>query len=144
MGVQTKMEAINMASSKQQQPEVVELTPTELGYWQIGILGVTPYLHNRMSEKARHELLYPKGRKNAAERASSLKHEPVEEFRASPYILEGDDEPTLLAAMASSFKGAMMTAALDMPGSSRAQIGRLCWLKGTTCRSGAAPSCTCR
>jgi hypothetical protein len=91
---------------------------------------LTPYLHNRMSEKARHELLLPKGRKNAAERASTLKHDPFEEFRASPYRMTEDDAPTFLAAMGSSFKGAMMTAALDLPGTAKAQVGRLVWVEG--------------
>lgn len=109
---------------------VIEVPETEIGQIETGILGLTPYLHNRMSEKARHELLLPKGRKNAAERASSLKHDPVEEFRASPYTLDDNESPTLLAVMASAFKGAMMTAALDLPGTNKAQIGRLIWVEG--------------
>lgn len=110
-------------------PTIIELPETEIGQIETGILGITPYLHNRMSEKARRTLLYPSPRKNAAERAANLKHDPVTEFRSSPYTLAGD-EPTLLAIMASSLKGAMMTAALDLPGASKAQIGRLVWIEG--------------
>lgn len=110
---------------------VLHILETDIGGLTLGILGHTPYLHNRMSEKARRTLLYPSPRKNTAERASSLKHDPVEEFRASPYqLLDDDDAPTLLAVMASAFKGAMMTAALDLPGVSKAQIGRLVWVEG--------------
>lgn len=110
---------------------VIEIPQTEIGQIETGILGLTPYLHNRMSEKARRTLLYPSPRKNTAERAASLKHDPVEEFRASPYtLIDDDDAPTFLAVMASAFKGAMMTAALDLPGVSKAQIGRLVWVEG--------------
>lgn len=110
---------------------VIDIPHTEIGQIQTGILGLTPYLHNRMSEKARRTLLYPAPRKNTAERAASLKHDPVEEFRASPYtLLDDENASTLLAMMASAFKGAMMTAALDLPGVSKAQIGRLVWVEG--------------
>src|SRR5512139_3772325 len=98
-----------MATKKAAAPSVIEIPETTISTLEIGVLGITPFLHNRMSEKARHELLLPKGRKNAAERASTLKHDPVEEFRASVYRLAEDDAPTLLAVMASAFKGTMMT-----------------------------------
>jgi hypothetical protein len=108
----------------------IYVPPPDFGRLELCVLGVTPYLHNRMSEKARHELFFPKGRKTTAEKATTLKHEPYEEFRASPYTLSDDDSLTLLAVMSSAFKGAMMTAALDLPGSSKAQIGRLVWVEG--------------
>lgn len=92
------------------------------------ILGTRPLICNRMSEKAKGEILSPRGRKTAAEKASTLKHYPLEEFRASPYTLPGG--PTLLALMSSAFKGAMSTAALDLPGSNKKQIGRLVWVAG--------------
>jgi hypothetical protein len=85
---------------------------------------------NRMAEKARRELLLPAGRRTAADRAQSLKHDPLAEFRASPYTLPSDEEPTYLAALAAWFKGSMMTAALELPGTKKAQIGRLVWVEG--------------
>lgn len=93
------------------------------------IRGTTPLIMNRMSEKARRELLMPKGRKTAADKASSLKHNPLEEFRASPYILRDESAPTLLSVTAGTFKGAMGTAALDLPGARKAQIGRLVYIE---------------
>lgn len=116
--------------TKKADNSVIDIPETVIGQIETGVIGLTPYLHNRMSEKAKHELLFPKGRKNAAERAASLKHDPVEEFRASPYRLDDNESPAVLAVMASAFKGAMMTAALDLPGSSKAQIGRLIWVEG--------------
>ena len=94
------------------------------------VLGTAPLICNRMSEKARRELLLPKGRKNAAEKASSLKHDPLAEYRASPYTSQMDSGPTRLQLLASMFKGAMKTAALDIPGANKAQIGRLVYVQG--------------
>lgn len=93
------------------------------------LIGTSPLILNRMSQKAARELLMPQGRKNTAERQSSLKHDPLAEFRASPYTMAGDDSPTLLAMMSSAVKGAMMTAALDLPGTKKAQIGRLVYVE---------------
>ncbi len=78
-----------------------------------------------MSEKARHELLFPRQKKNAAEKQATLKHDPIAEFQASPYTFTDETMPTLLAVMASAFKGAICNAALDLPGTKKAQIGRL-------------------
>lgn len=98
---------------------------------ELAILGTRPIILNRMAEKARRELLMPSGRKTTADRAQSLKHDPVAEFRASPYTLADDEQPTWLAHMASAFKGAMMSAALDLPGAKKTQIGRLVYVEGT-------------
>lgn len=94
------------------------------------IVGTTPIILNRMSEKAKHELLMPKGRKTQAERATSLKHIPLEEFRASAYTISDERSPTLLAHKATAFKKAICTAALDMPGAKKSQIGRLTFVAG--------------
>ena len=101
--------------------EVIEVEQESATFY---IRGTTPLICNRMSQKAKGELLFPAGRKNAAERATTLKHKPHDEFRASPYVLGSPDAPTYLAALAVWFKRAMGTAALDMPGTNKAQIGR--------------------
>lgn len=97
---------------------------------QCYIVGTSPLILNRMSEKAKHELLMPKGRKNAAERATTLKHVPIDEYRASAYTLKDVSQPTLLALLSTAFKGAIRSAALDMPGAKKAQIGRLTYIEG--------------
>lgn len=107
----------------------VEIPEPSLGLIQIGLIGTSPLICNRMSEKAKRELLLPAGRKTVAQRATLLKHHPLQEFRDSPYTLPGD-APTLLAVMASAFKRAMRDAAVDVAGASKAQIGRLLWVRG--------------
>ncbi len=93
------------------------------------VVGTSPLILNRMSRKAEIDLLLGGGRKTQAERQASLKHNPLEEFRASPYLLS-EEAPTLLGFMSSGFKGAMATAALDLPGMKKAQIGRLVYVEG--------------
>lgn len=94
------------------------------------VLGRTPIILNRMSEKAKYELLMPKGRKTSAQKAQSLKHNPVQEFRDSPYTIPDDDAPTYLAHLATSFKAAIRGAGVDVPGATKAQLGRLMWVEG--------------
>ena len=119
-----------MATAKQSN-ETLEIAPVESGTVSLAILGKSPLILNRMSEKAQHELLLPDGgRRSAAAKAQSLKHEPLREFRASPYTLESPESPTLLGIMSTAFKGAMRTAALDLPGATKARIGRLVYVEG--------------
>lgn len=95
------------------------------GIMDFCIVGTSPLICNRMSEKAKFQLLAPAGRKSASEKASSLKHEPLQEFRDSPYRMQDPAAPTLLAVLPTQFKQAMCSAALDMPGAKKAQMERL-------------------
>lgn len=113
-----------------QQDAQISVMEVQRGEIEFCVLGSTPLICNRMSEKVKRELLMPAGKKTAADKASNLKHNPMEEFRASPYTLNDEGSPTLLALMSSAFKGALRTAALDMPGAKKAQIGRLTWVEG--------------
>ena len=112
-------------------------TATEISVLEIGtqkvdycIIGQTPIILNRMTEKVKNELLLPKGRKTSAEKASSLKHDPVMEFRDSPHRLHDSKEPTLLAHLATAFKKAIANTATDIPGAKKSQMGRLMWVEG--------------
>jgi hypothetical protein len=91
---------------------------------------MSPLIFNRMAMKAKRELLLGGGRKTAADRAANLKHDPVAEYRDSVTRNKGDGCATRLAIPSPSFKGAMMTAALDLPGTKRTEIGRLVWVTG--------------
>lgn len=94
------------------------------------LVGVSPLIFNQVSEKAKRELLLPAGRKNAAARALSLKHDPIEEYRNSVYRSRDDDSPTRLVFPAPAFKKALATAALDIPGATKSAVGRLSWVTG--------------
>lgn len=99
----------------------------EQGVIEVRVIGSSPLICNRMSEKAKRELLLPYGRKTAADRAANLKHDPIAEYRASPYMQrEGN---TLIVTPGVMFKAAMGTAALDLPGTRKAQVGRLVYVE---------------
>lgn len=109
--------------------EVSDILRVTTGQFECCVVGTSPLILNRMSEKAKHELLLPRGRKSAVERATTLKHNPIEEYQASAYTLSDPCAPTYLAMLSTSFKGALRTA-LDMPGAKKAQIGRLTYIAG--------------
>lgn len=119
-----------MATKTATNSEAVTIIEVEKATMDFHILGTSPIILNRMSQKAMHELLMPKGRKTAADKASSLKHNPAQEFRDSPYVIRDEKSPAMLGVLATSFKRAMGTAALDMPGAKKAQILRLIYVEG--------------
>src|SRR5262245_45845625 len=110
-------------------PQVVEIAPIQTQSMELFVLGTQSLLLNRLSQKTRFELLAPAGRKTSAQKQSTLKHDPFAEFAAAPYTLDDETAPTYLALMSSAFKKSMMTAALDLPGAKKAQIGRLVWVE---------------
>lgn len=110
------------ASVQEVKAELIRLTTHKITFC---VLGRTPIILNRMTEKAKHQLLLGGVHKTAADKAASLKHNPIEEFRASPYISTDRHSPTLLCHLAVAFKRALCGAALDMPGAKKAQMLRL-------------------
>lgn len=115
-------------SAKSSEISVLEVARSRMTFC---ILGTTPLIHNRMPEKAKHELLLPNARKNAAEKASTLKHNPLQEFRSSPNITRNPNAKAMFYINPTAFKGAMMTAAMDMPGVAKTQIKRLIYIEGS-------------
>ena len=106
---------------------IIEVTE---GGLELYLIGKSPLIINRLAEKAKHELLLPKGKKTTAEKASNLKHDPLAEFRSSAYIIPDETAQTYLAMPSTAPKRAMASAALDIPGAKKAQIGRLCYVQG--------------
>ena len=108
----------------------IEVVPLDRGLIKVAVVGTTPFICERMSEKVELGLLIPGGKKGAVEKATTLKHDPLREYRDSAYTTTDPTAPTLLAMLAVSFKKAMMTAALDDPGTKKAQVGRLVRVEG--------------
>lgn len=121
-----------MAKKQDKQSATTEIQIIEVKRGKISfcVLGETPMLHNCMSEKARHELLLPRGPKTTAEKKSTLKHDPLEEYRASIYRSRDPNSPTLIQHLSSAFRKAMANAALDLPDVTKSEIGRLLWVEG--------------
>lgn len=95
----------------------------------LGIIGQTPLICNSMSAKAQRQLLLGTVKKTGSEKAAHLKHDCYQEYRDSPYRVT-DSKETELAVLATAFKGGIAGAARDVPGATKAQMGRLCWVEG--------------
>lgn len=119
-----------MATKMKTAETEIQILQTQEGSITCRVVGVTPLIMNRMSEKAKHELLLPKGKKTAADKAANLKHDIYAEYRASAYVDPNPKAPTRLRVMSTAFKGALRSAALDIPGARKAQIGRLTYVTG--------------
>jgi hypothetical protein len=113
--------------SATQEVQVIEV---RRGVIEACLIGTSPLICNAMSAKARQQLLLPPAKKNLAERATTLKHDVLGEFRGSIYTLTDEKYPTLIGMLASAFKGGLRNAALDLPGSTKSQIGRLTYVEG--------------
>jgi hypothetical protein len=100
-----------------------------VGNINVWIKGKSPLIMHCMPEKSRHELLMPKGKKTAADKAQNMKHDPLQEYRASVYRKIGTGN-TRLAFPAAAIKSALCNAALETPGTKKTQIGRLVWVNG--------------
>lgn len=113
------------------QPQI-EIQGVDMAVVGIRIIGLTPLVPHAMSfKRGARELLFPSPKKNAAEKATSMKHEPFEEFREAAYKFSDEDrQPTRLYMPAGAFHTAMGAAAIDMPGAKRTQIGRLTSVPG--------------
>lgn len=114
-----------MAKMKKTEAEIIQQS-VDLNMQELTacILGATPFICNAMSAKAKQGLLLPSGRKSSAEKATTLKHRPLEEFRESPYRSRDSSSPTVIQMVAVSFKRAIESMALDVPGATKAQISR--------------------
>lgn len=131
------------AISRSAAPAEIDILRITHGRFDACILGTTPLILNRMSEKAMRELLQPSGKKNAAQKASTAKHDPINEFRASAYQDKDPKSPALLQHLSSAFKGAIASAALDLPGANKSQIARLTWVVGERIHIFGAPKIFC-
>jgi hypothetical protein len=94
-----------MATKPAEKASEIQILELRTGTLDVCILGTSPLICNRVSQKAKWELLAPKGRKTAADRVASLKHDPLQEFRDSPYMLDAKDFPeAAIGVMAGGFK----------------------------------------
>jgi len=118
-----------MATKANERSGEVQIINVERGKATFHLVGTTPMLHNCLSNKTKQELLLPMGRKTEADKKSSLKHRPLEEYQSSIYF-NNKEGPTFVQHLSSAFRGAMRAAALDLPGVSKAEVGRMLWVVG--------------
>jgi len=111
---------------KKNEADIISIPINEftMGQIEVAIIGVSPFVCNRVAEKAMQQLLYPSRKKNAAEKNTTFKHNPMSEYRSSPYTTSREDAPTVIEMPAVSFKRAMESVALDVPGTTKSQLSR--------------------
>jgi hypothetical protein len=121
-----------MSTKKTQEVGEVVIDQLGVGVANVWIKGMTPLIYNAMSAKVKGELLLPKGRKSTAEKATTLKHDPLEEYRASVYRRTRSGE-TRLTFPATAFKNAAIGAVRHInAGVTMVQMKQLIWVIGDT------------
>jgi hypothetical protein len=119
------------AKKKEEEQAQIVVEPLEIGEMKFHLIGNSPFIFNTMSEKVKIYLLIPPpGKKTAADKAATLKHDPEQEFRDSASRNLGNTCATRLCHPTPAFKNAIASAALDMPGAAKTEIGRLSWVTG--------------
>lgn len=108
----------------------INVEPLKMTEVALCVLGSSPLIYNKMSAKAQRELLLPAVKKNSAAKRAELKHDPLREFRDSVYTDLNPNAATRLVFPAPGFKAATMTAALEIPGATKASVGRLLQVVG--------------
>lgn len=115
-----------MKNPKEDVDKVVTVNQISMNRMQFYVVGTSPLMPHAMSAKAAGNLLFPPPKKTQAEKATSMKHEPYEEFRDAAYQFQDtDDQPTRLYMPGSCFHSALAAVAIDMAGAKKSQIGRL-------------------
>lgn len=105
--------------------QTVTIQRLQRGLTTLHWLGRSPLVMNRMAAKAKQQLLLPPQRQNRRARELVLKHDPVAEFRDCVYRCRDDHAPTYLHAPEGAIKRALANSALDTPGATKAEVGRL-------------------
>lgn len=121
-----------MKPKQKDKNEGLAVTTLQVDEMQVYVIGRSPLIMNRMSEKVRQELLLPARRKTAADKRSNLKHVPLEEFRSSIYMSNAPSAKTAVHLPSGAFSKSMAQAALDIPGATKAQVQRLVRVKDLT------------
>lgn len=111
--------------SKSEIGETVTIAEVEQRSMTFNIIGMSPLVPHAMSAGSKISLLYPAPKKNAAEKLTSMKHEPFDEFREAAYQFTDETQGSRLYMPAGSFHAAMASVAIDMVGAKKSQIGRL-------------------
>ena len=105
--------------------QIIQIQRLERATVTMYLLSTSALIMNRMAAKAKQQILYPPRTMNKAERGQVMKHDPVAEYRDSVYRCIDEQAPTLVHVPAGAFKKAMAQAAIDTPGATKAETGRL-------------------
>lgn len=111
--------------------DTIVVTPINLTEMRFNLVGTTMLVPHSTSAHAKGQLLFPSPKKNAAEKATTMKHEPWTEFREAAYRFSDQEAgATRLYMPAGAVKGALKDVAIDMVGARKSQVGRLTTVLG--------------
>lgn len=119
-----------MISKKKEENAEIIIKRPDKAYIDISIIGDTPMIFNAMSEKVKLGLLLGGTSKSRSERASTLRQNPLQEYRDSVYRFSGEDSPTRLGMPGTAVKAMLMSATTDIPGVFKTTIGKHVWAEG--------------
>lgn len=111
-------------AQKEQETQVM-IEPFAQRRIQVCLLGTTPFVCHRQSEKTKRELLFPSRKRNKQAMERTLKHDPIQEYRDSPYLDGNTEGPTLILMKGGAFKSAACDSAVDTEDIKAAQVRRL-------------------
>lgn len=103
----------------------VEVNEIIMAESRFNVLGVSPMIMNRFSQKAWQELLFPSARRSRATLESALKHDPIAEFRGALYRNRDPKQPALFHIPNGAFHQVLCNAGIDIPGAAKAKLERL-------------------
>lgn len=107
----------------------IPISPVVFGEFRVAIIGTTPLIMHKFSDKARRELLLPRGTLTQMEKETTLKHEsPVVEAKACAETMRDRDAPTLFGMPAGAVKGGLASTALRLPKVKKTEIGQLVFI----------------
>ncbi len=116
---------------KQETGGEIIIEKMQVGSAQVWIKGLSPLIYNAMSAKVKEGILTGSARKSSAEKAASLRHYPIEEYRESVYRRDGGGA-TRLTFPAVAFKSAAVGAIRHIPnsGTNMTAMRQLMWVLG--------------
>ena len=92
---------------------------------RVRLIGTSPLIMHRLSEKARKELFYPSPQKTKADKQSTMKHDPLVEYQQCFYRNRDDHTPTYFHLPQGMVKGALTSACKRLPGAVRTEVQAL-------------------
>lgn len=111
-------------ATRKPETQTVAFQPIDTRRIIVNLRGTSPLIMHRFAFKAWQELLYPSAKKNAAERASTLKHQPLEEYQGCFYKNRDKSRLALFHLPNGMPHQALAAAALDIPGAKRTEMER--------------------
>ena len=106
----------------------ITIKEVEMEAITVRLIGQTPLFINRMSAKAKRDLLLGSKEKTKADKAEIRHSDPIQEFRDSMLVIPDSHPHTSIWFPAMAIKSAMGTAALVVPGIKKTEVNRMVYL----------------